>query len=106
MPRKKKKKTLLLNISGYGTYSNHMYFSGLNFGLFRKSMKINWNLFLTDQLTNLQTYKLKAGSYGIPGTATGRRQEFSLIQIHDTVCGRTGRVRATLKKETLQHSAL
>jgi hypothetical protein len=47
------KKTLLLNIAGDGTYSNHMCFNGLSFGLFRKPMKINWNLFLAYQFTNL-----------------------------------------------------
>ena len=51
-------------------------------------------------------YKRDTGYYRIPGTATSRRQAFPLIQIHDTVCGRTGPVLETLKIETLQHSAL
>jgi len=51
MPRPMRKKKNL-NIAENGTHSNHMCFNGLSSGLFRKRMRINWNLFFADHLTN------------------------------------------------------
>jgi hypothetical protein len=64
-------------------------------------MKINWNLFLANQLTNLLQDAIVFLAQPLAGDKRSLRFKFT------TECEvATGRVLATLKKETLQHSAL